>query len=49
MTHPTLLLNVAMNTQKQITGVFAGDLIEAHRQGCEFVRQSAMVPVKEPL
>ena len=48
MTHPTLLLNVAMNTQKQITGVFAGDLIEAHRQGCEFVRQSAMVPVKEP-
>ncbi|MFN8445347.1 MAG: nickel-dependent lactate racemase [Caldilineaceae bacterium] len=48
LTNPTLLLNVAMNSQKQITGVFAGDLIEAHRQGCEFVRQSAMVAVDAP-
>lgn len=48
LTKPTLLLNVAMNTHKQITGVFAGDLIEAHRQGCEFVRQSAMVAVEAP-
>lgn len=37
------LLNVALNAQKQITAVFAGDLQEAHRRGCEFVRGSAMV------
>ncbi len=44
----TFLLNVALNRDKQITGVFAGDLVEAHRQGCEFVRQNAMVKVDAP-
>src|SRR5271165_1704713 len=33
---PSFLLNVALNEQRQITGVFAGDLIAAHRAGCEF-------------
>ena len=28
--------------------MFAGDVIEAHRRGCAFVRDSAMVPVEEP-
>jgi lactate racemase len=45
---PSFLLNVSLNEQRQITGVFAGDLIEAHRTGCEFVRQSAMQKVKAP-
>jgi nickel-dependent lactate racemase len=45
---PSFLLNVALNEQRQITGVFAGDLIAAHRDGCEFVRRSAMQPVKAP-
>jgi lactate racemase len=45
---PSFLLNVSLNEQRQITGVFAGDLIEAHRIGCEFVRQSAMQKVKAP-
>jgi nickel-dependent lactate racemase len=45
---PTFLLNVAMNTHKQITGVFAGDLLAAHAAGCAFVRETAMVPVAEP-
>jgi nickel-dependent lactate racemase len=44
----SFLLNVSLNEQRQITGVFAGDLIEAHRVGCEFVRQSAMQKVKTP-
>ncbi len=48
MAKPTLLLNVTLNVQKQITGVFAGDLLAAHAEGCAFVRQSAMVPVAEP-
>ena len=45
---PSFLLNVTLNEQREITGVFAGDLIEAHRAGCEFVRQSAMQKVKAP-
>ena len=47
-TGPTFLLNVTLNTQRQITGVFAGDLIQAHRVGCEFVRRTAMQPVPAP-
>jgi nickel-dependent lactate racemase len=39
---PSFLLNVALNDTRQITGVFAGDLIAAHKVGCEFVRNSAM-------
>lgn len=38
------LLNVSLNRDKQITGVFAGDLDEAHARGCAFVRQTAMRP-----
>jgi len=45
---PTFLLNVTLNRDKQITGVFAGDLEESHKRGCTFARQSAMIPVKEP-
>ena len=39
------LLNIALNKKKQITGVFAGDLRTAHREGCNLVKNSAMVPV----
>ena len=46
--NPTFLLNVGLNTRKQITGVFAGDLLAAHAAGCAFVRQTAMAPVAEP-
>jgi nickel-dependent lactate racemase len=42
MTGPCFLLNVTLNTERKITGVFAGDLLAAHRQGTEFVRRSAM-------
>jgi len=45
---PSFLLNVALNEQRQITGVFAGDLIAAHQGGCEFVRQSAMQECAAP-
>jgi nickel-dependent lactate racemase len=43
---PSFLLNVALNEKRQITGVFAGDLLEAHRAGCAFVKKSAMQPVE---
>jgi len=47
-TAPTFLLNVALNRDREITGVFAGDLVAAHRAGVAFVRQTAMQPVPEP-
>ncbi len=45
---PTFLVNVTLNKDKQITGVFAGDLDVAHAAGCAFVRETAMVPVPRP-
>ncbi len=45
---PSFLLNVTLNDQRQITRVFAGDLIAAHRVGTEFVRRSAMQSVAAP-
>ena len=48
MTSPLFLLNVALNREKQITGVFAGDMDQAHERGCAFVKQHAMSPVKAP-
>jgi nickel-dependent lactate racemase len=48
LVEPLFLLNVTLNAGGELTGVFAGDVIEAHRRGCAFVRDSAMVPVEEP-
>ncbi len=47
-TSPTFLVNVALNRNREISAVFAGEMIEAHRQGCEFVRNSAMIKVDRP-
>ncbi len=44
----TFLVNVALNKDKEITAVFSGDVLEAHNEGCEFVKQSAMIPVSAP-
>ena len=48
MAAPPFLLNVTLNRDKQITGVFAGDLDQAHEHGCAFVREHAMAPVEAP-
>ncbi len=48
MVEPTFLLNVTLNRDQQITGVFAGDIEEAHAQGCAFAKEKAMIPVPEP-
>jgi lactate racemase len=45
---PSFLLNVALDDERRITGVFAGDLIAAHKGGCEFVRASAMQRFDSP-
>ena len=43
---PSFLLNVTLNEKRQITNVFAGDIIKAHKVGTEFVRKSAMQKVE---
>ncbi len=45
---PSFLLNVTLNRDKQITGVFAGDWEQAHARGCAFAKETAMVAVPEP-
>ena len=47
-TGPSFLLNITLNEQRDITNVFAGDIIEAHKTGCVFVKKSAMQPVDQP-
>jgi len=48
MAKPDFMLNVTLNGNKEITNVFAGDVIQAHRIGCEFVKESAMYAVDQP-
>ncbi len=47
MTSPTFLLNVALDRQRLITAVFAGDMEQAHQRGCAFVGRHAIVPVRQ--
>jgi nickel-dependent lactate racemase len=42
MTQPAFNLNVAINKDHAITAVFAGELFASHREGCAFVRRTAM-------
>lgn len=45
MADPVFLVNVAMNNDKEITAVFAGDREKAHSAGCNYVAHHATVPV----
>jgi nickel-dependent lactate racemase len=40
---PSFLLNLALNKNKKITVVFAGDFRKAYERGCDYVRKNAMV------
>jgi nickel-dependent lactate racemase len=44
LVQPVFLLNVTLNTRRQITGVFAGDLRQAHAAGCASVRDQSWSP-----
>jgi nickel-dependent lactate racemase len=48
MAKPDFMLNVTLNGAKEITNVFAGDVIQAHRAGCAFVKENAMYAVDQP-
>ncbi len=39
---PDFLVNVAMNTREEISGVFTGEWERAHKKGYDFVRRNAM-------
>ena len=39
------LVNVSLNKNKEITGIYCGDIDHAHRSGCLAVKQSAMQAV----
>ena len=41
----TFSLDVTLNRDHAITGVFAGDLFASHGAGCDFARRTAMAPV----
>ncbi len=47
-TNPAFIVNVSLNRDKAITGVFAGALDAAHQAGIAFVRKTAMVPIDAP-
>jgi len=44
-TNPSFLLNIALNRDRQIIGVFAGALLQAFNAGVDLVKQTAMQPV----
>jgi nickel-dependent lactate racemase len=48
LARPDFLLNVTLNRQRAITGVYAGELFAAHAQGVAAARDQAMVPVAAP-
>lgn len=44
-TQPTFLLNVTLDQEKRITGVFAGELVAAHDAGIDFARRVYIRPL----
>jgi nickel-dependent lactate racemase len=47
MINPDFILNTVLNEDKELCGIFAGDLIAAHRAGCRFINEYAMVKIDE--
>jgi len=41
-------INVTLNRERRITGLFCGDVLAAHRDGCSFARETAMIPCPKP-
>ena len=42
-------LSVAIDNKRQVTGVFAGALVESHRAGCEFVEKQVTATLPYPV
>lgn len=48
MAHPDFSVDVLLNRQQEITGVFAGELFAEHARACTSVHETAMRPVDRP-
>ncbi len=48
LTAPDFIVNVALNSEKAITSVFAGELRAAHAAGAQHAKRTAMRAVREP-
>jgi nickel-dependent lactate racemase len=48
MAPPHFMVNVALNSKREITALWAGHYLEAHAVGCQFVLEHATRPVEEP-
>ena len=44
----TFLVNVTLNRAGEITGIYAGDVIAAHAEGCRAVQDASVYPVDAP-
>ena len=44
---PDFMVNVTLNSEKQITAIYAGHYLEAHQIGCAKVKTTSMVSVPE--
>jgi nickel-dependent lactate racemase len=42
------ILNVTVNEKYEITGVYGGDMVEAHLRACEHVQQAISIPIDQP-
>jgi nickel-dependent lactate racemase len=47
-THPSFLLNVSLNEKKEITGVFAGEMVAAHEAGMAQACRQALHTISHP-
>ena len=47
MCKPDFMLNVTLNREKEITAVFAGELYQAHDEGCAFAKEHTMFRCEE--
>lgn len=45
---PDFMVNVTLDQERHITGVYAGHYVEAHAVGCADVARNATLPVEEP-
>jgi nickel-dependent lactate racemase len=48
MTGHDFIVNVALDVEHRVTGMFAGDPIQAHAEGVRFVRQAVRAELREP-
>lgn len=47
MCPPDCMVNVTLNLDKKITGIYIGDFIDAHRIGCEQAMHEAMIEIPQ--